>query len=262
MKGPESPSESGARSPTRVQSVQRAVRALLYVVEKPEGATGTEIAQELDLPTPTVFHLVNTLVDEGLLAKFERRYHLGPRVGVLADAFMRMHSPAPNLRAALQHLGQQTNETVYLTSWHHGEVVVLEAIEGTYALKVAGPHTGYQWNAHSRASGKCLLAALDDASLDAYFGSHSLTSLTAKTITQEADLREELVRVREQGYALEMEEFSVGIACLAMGITQDDVTLGAYSITAPVERLVAHQDEYLECLREAAAEVTQASSPP
>jgi DNA-binding IclR family transcriptional regulator len=234
------------------------MRALLYVVEKPDGATATEIAQTLDLATPTVFHLVNTLVDEGLLAKFERRYHLGPKLGVIADAFTRMHAAPPHLRAPLLKLIEQTNETAYLTAWRHGEVVVIESVEGEYPLKAAAPHTGYYGYAHSRASGKCLLAALDSDALEAYLAEHALDALTATTITDEADLREELRHVREQGYAIEVEEFSPGIACLATPLMQGSATVGAYSITAPAQRLVEHKDEYLECLRGAAAEATQA----
>lgn len=262
MKRPEPSSADGLRPPTRVQSVQRAMRALLYVVEKHGGATGTEIAQELELPTPTVFHLVNTLVDEGLLVKFERRYHLGPQLGVIADAFIRMHAPPPYLRAPLLALSEQTKETVYLTSWRHGEVMVLESIEGQQALKAAGPHTGYYRNAHARASGKCLLASLDDQAVAAYFAGHPLTALTENTISHEADVRKELDRVREQGYAVDIEELNLGISCLAMPVTQGANTIGAYSITAPADRLLEHKDQYLEALREATVQATTLPAPP
>src|SRR5579872_2076204 len=95
------------RSPTRIRSVRRAMQALSCVVQQSDGATATEISRALELPTPTVFHLVNTLVDEGLLLKYDRRYQLGPQIGVIADAFLRQMTPPPHLLAPLRRRSEE-----------------------------------------------------------------------------------------------------------------------------------------------------------
>jgi DNA-binding IclR family transcriptional regulator len=237
------------------------MQALMVVVDEPDGATATQIARELGLATPTVFHLVNTLVDEGLLLKFDRRYHLGPKLGVIADAFLRQNAPPPHLLGSLRRLAEQTKETVYITTWRYGDVMVLASIEGSHPLKAASPHAGYYGHAHARAAGKCLLAGIGEAALDAYIATHPLTPLTAKTITTESELRLALDGVRERGYAVDDEEFSPGIACLAMPLTYEKPTLTAFSVAGPAERLYEHQPEYLASLSRAVTEATEGVAP-
>jgi DNA-binding IclR family transcriptional regulator len=237
------------------------VDALMIVVDEPEGATVTQIARELGLATPTVFHLVNTLVDEGLLLKFDRRYHLGPKLGVIADAFLRQNAPPPHLLGPLRRLAERTKETVYVTTWRYGDVMVLASIEGSHPLKAASPHTGYYGHAHARAAGKCLLAGIGEDALDAYVATHPLAPLTPKTITTEPELRLALEGVRERGYAVDDEEFSLGIACLAMPITFEKPTLTAFTVAGPAERLYANQAEYLARLSQAVTEAIDGVGP-
>jgi DNA-binding IclR family transcriptional regulator len=76
-------------TPTRIRSVRRAAALLEAVATAPGGCTATAAAAAVDIPVPTAYHLLNTLVDAGLLAKDEsRRYRLGARVGLLAEAFL------------------------------------------------------------------------------------------------------------------------------------------------------------------------------
>lgn len=247
-----SPSEpSEHRPPTRVRSVQRAAQVLFHVVEQPDGVTATEVARALDFPTPTAFHLLGTLVDAGLLMKVDRRYWLGAKVGILAEAFYRQHEPPPHLLAPLRMLAERTGETVYLSAWHHGDVSVLASIEGTHPLRSARPHTGYYQYTHARAAGKCLLAALDEQRLDAYFSTAVLAPLTPRTITDEPTLRAELAKVAERGYAIDDEEFYEQVACIAMPILYRGRALGAFSVSAFADRLRAAESEYVEVLHEA-----------
>src|SRR3979409_652347 len=58
---------------SRIQSVARACQLLLWLAGKAEGATAKEIALAHRLTLPTTYHLLNTLVDQGLLPKDEER---------------------------------------------------------------------------------------------------------------------------------------------------------------------------------------------
>lgn len=239
------------RPPTRVRSVQRAAEVLFYVVEQPDGATATEVARALDFPTPTTFHLLGTLVDAGLLTKVERRYRLGAKVGVLAEAFYRQHEPPQYLLAPLRMLAERTGETVYLSAWRYGDVAVLASIEGTHPLRSGRPRTGFNQYTHARAAGKCLLAALDESRLEAYFDTAVLEPLTSRTITDPDVLRRELKTVEEQGYAIDDEEFYDQVACVAMPIVYRGRALAVFTVSAFADRLHAAVDDYVDVLRDA-----------
>jgi DNA-binding IclR family transcriptional regulator len=250
---PSSRADAGGQ-PTRIQSVARAARALLLIADAVDGRSATEVARRLGIAVPTAFHLLNTLVDEGLLVKERRRYFLGPAAGRIADGFTGPEPVTTSLLAPLRHLAEVTLETAYLGVWRHGQVVVVGSIEGAQAVKVEGMGVGLADDAHARASGKMLLSTLEEAALDAYLATHPLRAVTARTITDEKALRAELRETRRRSYSLDEEEFRDGVTCLGVPIEDDGQVYGTYTLSVPVERLARNRDRYLDALREAAAQ--------
>lgn len=254
--------------PTRIQSVARAARALLLIADAAEGCSATEVATRLSLAVPTTFHLLNTLVDEGLLTKDQRRYFLGPAAGRIADGFMGPEPVTTALLAPLRQLADATLETAYLGIWRHGEVVVVGSVEGQQAVKVQGMGVGLAEDAHARASGKMLLSTLEEAALDAYLATHPLRAVTSHTITDEKALRQELRRTRRRGHSIDHEEFRDGVTCIGVPVENSSKVFGTYTLSVPVDRLRRNRDRYLTCLRAAAAQavdglaVTEGDSDP
>src|SRR6478735_3268013 len=105
------------RQPTRIRSVSKAISVLSYIAAQETACPARQVADGLGLPIATAYHLLDTLVDEGMLTKDERRlYGLGPRVGALADAYHRQTAPPPRMLAALRSLAEETGETTYLSA--------------------------------------------------------------------------------------------------------------------------------------------------
>lgn len=230
------------RSPTRIRSAGRAIQLLLLVARRPGGVGATEAAAALDVAVPTAHHLLNTLCDEGVLARdSRRRYVLGPRVGVLADAFLRDGAPE-YLAAPLAHLARETGETAYLTAWRDGEIHALDSREGEMAVRVAGVARGPYRFPHARATGKLLLAFARPELRRAVLGDGSLEALTPRTITDRAALDVELASIRERGWAEDHEEFAEGLSCVAAPVLLDGVVVAAYTISAPSHRFERRQD--------------------
>ena len=246
--------DSGASlAPTHIQSVSRATGLLLLVAEEANGQTAKQCADALGLPLATTHHLLSTLVAERLLSKDgRRRYHLGPKVGALADAFARQMMPPEYLLDPLRHLADMTAETAHLCAWRHGEVVALASLEGSQAVRVSAVHTGLQGAAHARASGKLLLALAPEATVNAYLSSHPLEPFTARTIVDRDELEHELEQIRARGYAIDDEEFAPDVACVAAPIAIGDAVIGAYSVSAPLGRFRQRKQWLIEAVRSAA----------
>jgi len=91
--------------------------------------------------------------------------------------------------------------------------------------------------AHCTAIGKALLANLPEAELKTFLEAGEFRSLTPKTITAAAILELELARVREQGYAVDDEEFAQGMRCLAAPVRNfTGQVVAAIGISGPVWR--------------------------
>src|SRR3954447_8853202 len=119
---------------TQIQSVHRAA-TVLELVGGNGGLRAAHIASRLDVPLPTVFHLLSTLTDVGLLDKLDdRRYQLGPRVGFLAEAFAAQVSAPEHLLTRLRELADRTGETAYLSAWRRGDATLLSIVEGQRAV--------------------------------------------------------------------------------------------------------------------------------
>ena len=71
---------------------------------------------------------------------------------------------------------------------------------------------------NSTASGKVLLSRLTPYELDEFVSVNGLVKNTEKTIVDKEGLVDELNRVRQQGYATEIEECSDGVECVAVPV--------------------------------------------
>jgi IclR family transcriptional regulator, acetate operon repressor len=235
--------------PTRIRSVSRAAAALEAVARHGGGGMrAVEIAAILKMPLPTAYHLVNTLTDEGLLTKTEdRRYQLGPKVGLLAEAFATQITAPELLLSRLRELSQRTGETAYLSAWRRGDAVLLSIIDGRKAVRVAGLHEGFSGLAHARASGKVLLAYGRPGTLEAYLRHRSIETRTKRTVTDAKALEEEIVRTRAAGYAIDEEEFAEGVSCVAAPVADGTMAMG---ISAPSERFRALRAELIRAVLE------------
>jgi DNA-binding IclR family transcriptional regulator len=221
--------------PTRIRSVRRAAALLEHVAASPAGCTATAAAATLAVPVPTAYHLLNTLVDAGLLAKDERRrYRLGAKVGLLAEAFLAQVSAPAYLGERLRELADRTGETAYLSAWRNHDALLLQIVEGRRAVRVSGLHLGYSGAAHVRASGKALLAFGRPGTLAEYLQAHAVDA---------GAVRGEIERVRRDGYGIDEEEFAEGVACIAAPVVDGSMAIG---ISVPVERYRSLRQELIE----------------
>ena len=246
-----------AKTGTRIQSVSRAARLLMLVATLPEAERSvSRLAAELGTSVPTVYHLLNTLVDAKLLARDEqRRFRLGLAMEVLAGAYAQQTTPPPELMAPLRWIIDTTGESAYLTAWRSGNPVVLARLAGTHAVQVTNLRPGYSGAVNARASGKVLLAFAEREDRERYLAVHPLEAVTERTITDPGVFARELERVARDGFATEEEEFSPGVACVAVPVHRHGTLVGSYTISAPVERYHRQKDQFLACLRDAVAMV-------
>lgn len=115
------------------------------------------------------------------------------------------------------------------------------------------PFIGTRWPAHATSTGKLLLAFLDPADLEPLLLA-PLARLTPKTLADPQSLRQELACIREQGYALAVEELEAGYAALSAPLRNHaGQVAAAISIGGPVARLTPDKIPDIVTLLKAAA---------
>jgi DNA-binding IclR family transcriptional regulator len=97
---------------------------------------------------------------------------------------------------------------------------------------------------HVGAGPRVLLAHMDDAYIDKWLKKHKLIPWTENTITDPQKLKNEIIRVREQGYSQSIEDVTVGAAAIAAPVWgSGSEVIGALSIAGAS---INFQDQKLE----------------
>ena len=123
----------------------------------------------------------------------------------------------------------------------------LDQVAGSSALQ-SHNWVGQHIPLHATSNGKVLLSGLDDDELDDRLP--PAAAYTAQTITTKAKLRRELEEVREQGYAVAVDELEVGLTAVAAPIrnAHGDV-IASMSVSGPTFRLSEERVEEVVPLR-------------
>jgi DNA-binding IclR family transcriptional regulator len=192
----------------------------------------TDLARRADVSLPTAHRLVAELVAwGGLLRTDEGTYVVGPRLwelGLLAPAQEGLREVASPF---LQDLYGATLATVHLAVRDGLKVLYLDRVRGNTSVPVVSK-VGSRLPLHSTGVGKVLLAfAPEDVQLEVI--TH-LTRVTPYTVVQPGRLRQELARVRQDGYATTSEEMSLGAASAAVPVRdRDDRVVAALGVVVP-----------------------------
>ena len=224
---------------TMIQSLQRGLGILELIAKDGTGLTMAEVSRKIGLHTSTTFHLLRTLRSLGYLVQSEttREYRLGSKVFRLAASVLTEVQTLNISGPLLAEMAQQTGETSHLAIFEHGEVIVINKVDGSSPVRLTD-RVGYPRPAHCTAIGKVLLAHLPEAELKTFLEEHELRPFTPKTITAVPVLEQELARVRGQGYAFDDEEHVQGIRCLAVPVRNfTGRVAAALGISGPVWRV-------------------------
>lgn len=246
--------ETKAGGKTRIQSVARASRILLWVADQPHGASAREVAAAQGLAIPTTYHLLNTLLDEGLLAKDVRgHYILGRSTAILAQSYLRGKSVPDSLLRALRSLAVRTGETGYLADWGDHDIRVLASVEGNQLVRVAEVGTGPYEHGHARANGKVLLAYARPEVREAYLRGHPLVPLTPSTIVDPVSFERELEQIAQRGFGTDEQEYALGVSCVAAPVLHRGQPIAALGLSVPSERFRQRRAELTAAVLEATA---------
>jgi IclR family acetate operon transcriptional repressor len=221
-----------------LQTVQRACRILHLIAERRVPLTVREISEALGLNTATCYHLLNTLESEGFIQRDSGRLvRLGHRIGELHDAFETMLRPDTLLLEQLESLNSRTGETSYLGVWDGDDVVSVAVREGRGGVRVQGLYLGYRGHGYARALARALLSHASEEFVDAYLRKAELEELTERTETDPNELKRLLRQARDAGLAIEEEEFTPGVCCIAAAVfAPDGEAIAALSVSVPRAR--------------------------
>lgn len=225
-------------SPYRVQVLERVFRILDLLETEHSDAALPRIAARLELHKSTAHRLLTILEGRGFVERDGAgKYRIGPRVielGLSALSRLDLYEVAgPHLRA----LADETGETAHLAVMRNGEVVSLMTADGRQTLRAPGA-IGDRKPAYCTAIGKAMLAYADKQTIAELLKPGRLRSYSTKTITSPKRLQSELKSILERGYAVDNEEWELGLRCIGAPVRDSSgAVMAAVSISGPAFRI-------------------------
>lgn len=221
-----------------VRALDRALD-VLDVIATGNGLTLSAIAQKLELAPSTVHRVLVTLASRGVAEtdSQSQTWHVGPTAFRLGSAFMRRAGLVERARPVLRRLMQVTGETANLGILNGDAVLFLSQVETHETIRAFFP-PGTRSALHASGIGKALLAYARPNDLRQMINRMRLERFTPSTLAELDLLSEDLVRIRARGYALDNEERTLGMRCIAAPIFDPGREAAAgISVSGPLHRM-------------------------
>jgi DNA-binding IclR family transcriptional regulator len=230
------------------------VHAVLDVLEA-LGAAGSQsladLTRQAGISKTTVHRVCGALLERGWAVRDPGTgaYSLGIRaIGISAAATENPIVVA--FRPYAAELLALHNETVHLTVLDGDDSLFVAKAETTHQVRLVSP-IGSRLPAFASASGRVLLADLPSELVEITYAGRSLITPTGRDLGGVPELVSLLARVREDGFAENVEDTALGLHCLAVPIRDGrGRALAAMTLCVPIGRIApARRDVLLADLR-------------
>jgi IclR family KDG regulon transcriptional repressor len=205
-------------------SVKKAFAILSAISSSRDGLGVSELAKNLKMAKSTVHGMTSALEELGAVMRdpVTKKYKLGftlLEIGRSAYAQIDLKASA---RPVMEELMETTRTSVFLGILNRDHVAVLDMVESSQDLKITAP-VGTTLPVFAGAVGKVFLASLDEEQARKIIKSKGLPRFTDNSILDIDVYFQELTQVRENGFAVDDEEYIPGVRAVAsplMGLGQ------------------------------------------
>ena len=239
-----------------VPAVDRALDVLEHLSVADEAKTLKEIADELGIPSASLFRIMKNLAFRGYVIQSEKqpvRYSLGYKFSQLAARFADKASIGGLVKTDMEWLSQESGQTTQFAVRRGNDVIYIEQVLSQAPVNlIARLYTPMAPN--TSAGAKCILAQMAAEKQEMILKNCVLEKNTEYTITDEEAFLQELKLTKERGYGTDNEEFSIGVGCIAVPVMgRDGECVGSVGITGRIDEYRdADQFLYLKGLVEEA----------
>jgi DNA-binding IclR family transcriptional regulator len=238
-----------------INSILRAGGILKALAEGKGSFTLRETAQTMKLDRSTAYRILLSLEKCGLVEKDGKAgtYSLGLGAFEIGSGYQRRADFVPIAKPFMEDLARKAQETVNLAVLSGTEILYLDKVDSPRSVGVMSK-IGQRNPVYCTSLGKSLLAFQREEDQERIIAGIEFKPLTPHTITSPKEFREELKRIRLQGYALDRREIEEDVECIAAPIRNHlGNAVAAVSISGPQKKIqTPRETEYVGWVTEAA----------
>ena len=189
----------------RVPAIDKcfAILELFARLKKPLGVS--EIAKKLNYNKSTVFNMVHTLNDLGVLEKGgENKFQFGMQIYTLGKAAGLSSELISTVHPYLEKINQETKLSAFLGIRSGMRAVIIDKADTAFDIKLYS-EIGMRIPLLAGAAGKVLLAQLPAAEVDDILSKNELQKFTPNSCVHKKKYKEMVIKARTEGIAMDME---------------------------------------------------------
>lgn len=222
----------------QIKSIVKAFRLMELLVTKNEFQLA-ELCQLLQFPKTTVHRMLLTLESLGYVQQNPQSlgYMASIKIFELGGKVAQNLNLIQIAKPLMIKLSEKTGETINLGILDGTDVICIDKVESKQHLKIDQP-IGYRTKAYQTGMGKAILAYLSEEERAGLFAKHTVSTGTSKSLKTVSAITENLKKVREQGYAVDNEEYIIGVRCVGTPIfDHNSKVVAGLSIAGPALRI-------------------------
>ncbi len=221
----------------RIASLEKGIKVLELLAQHGELSV-SEAAKLMDTNRAGSHRFISTLKDLGYVEQnANSKYQPTLKIMRLATKVANQFEIRRVAKPYMHRLSMMFKETINLGFFKNQEIIHIDKIDSLEVLRMDSA-LGDKAPAYCTGLGKAILAFLPEHELEHYLEHTEFKQLVPNTITDKDEFRSELERVRLNGYAIDDEEMTIGLSCIAVPIfDHNSYPAYAISVSGPSMRL-------------------------
>lgn len=246
---------------TTSRAVERALSMLELIAESKKGLTNADLSRRLKIPKSSASYILRVLENRAYLKRDENgKYLLGLQLlSLSSDALSHTDVRAIAKPVLERFLKKSRLPEAHLAILDNGRAVYIEKVEAEDSFIRMDIWVGHRLPVHTTAIGKALVAHLPDEEIIEILKIRGMEKKTGRSITSRQKYLAEIRKVREFGFAVDNEENSDGVRCIAAPIFDSKgETVAAVGTSSTIMQIdEANLPKYVELIKESAYKVSQ-----
>lgn len=250
---------------TKMNTIGKAVAIFESINAANKSLSIKELAETLNFNKSSIHHHLKTLTQLGYLQqnKETKKYDIGLGLVRIGQSYLQRLDVRERGHYYIEQLSRKISETVHMLILDNNEVVYIDKVDVNHqpgALKCTS-FIGLRTDIYSTAAGKTHISHLEKGALNIILDTLEMKKITPHTIDNRVQLEEELIRTKERGYALDLEEHHLGLQCIAVPVmNMHSQCVAAISVSSSVSTISREdlEGEILSALRETGKQISAA----
>jgi IclR family KDG regulon transcriptional repressor len=200
-------------------SVKKAFKILQVITDSPNAVGVSELAKKLNMGKSTVHGIVTGLLELGVLVRdpIHKKFNLGYTLLELSRKAYARIELRDVARPSMEELMENVGETIFLGIMNGDHITILDVVESRNEMKITSP-PGTRLPLLAGATGKVFLSQLGENKAKEIMNRIGLMKYTEKSIVDPKKFLMEAMEVKKNGYAIDDEEYLIGVRAIASPI--------------------------------------------